>query len=137
MTSDVCITNKKFFDNKMSNYIRLLFAIKLAELHEKHLVKFLAEKPMGPVLHEVLVEVLRNLCKIILETENIPADLLDLNFNDADIILVVPNIGPNLLELIDELIPRAKHDVLLELTNCVKKELHYLLSRDKLGLGNK
>ena len=81
----------------------------------------------------------RNLC-IILEPENIPAghrDLLDLNLNDADIILVVPNIEPNWLELIDELIPRAKHDILLELINCVKKELHYLLSRDKLGLGNK
>ena len=118
MTSDVYVTIKKFFDDEMCNYIRLLFSIKLAELHEKHLVKFQTEKPISPFLHEAL-EVPRNLCKIILEPENIPAghrDLLDLNLDNADIILVVPNIGPNLLELIDELIPRAKHDILLELT---------------------
>ena len=71
MTSDVYQTIKQFFEDEMWNYIRLLFAIKLAELHEKHLVKFQAEKPMCPFLHEALVEVLRNLCKIILKPESV------------------------------------------------------------------
>ena len=140
MTSDVYQTIKQFFEDEMCNYIRLLFAIKLAELHEKHLVKFQAEKPMCPFLHEALVEVLRNLCKIILKPESVPFDhegLQDLNLDNPELFLQVPNVGPSILELVDDLIPLAKKEIYQEITNCIKKELKHLLNRDKLGLGNK
>ena len=122
MTSDVYQTIKQFFEDEMWNYIRLLFAIKLAELHEKHLVKFQAEKPMCPFLHEALVEVLRNLCKIILKPESVPFDhegLQDLNLDNPELFLQVPNVGPSILELVDDLIPSAKKEIYQEITNCI------------------
>ena len=85
-SQDVYCTIKNAFEDECTE-VRLKFCFRMAQIHERYLVKFQADKPMTCFLHEANVEFIKSLCRLVIEEEDIPIsaeDLLKLGFYQFD-----------------------------------------------------